>query len=98
MTDEETKMLASHMGHSLNIHMDHYRCHLSIIERTKVARILCAVANGTLNRFEVPTKFEDVVVEDGDLVNQGKLVLHCTQIKHYWSRQHKQSIHMIVTI
>ena len=55
MTDEETKMLASHMGHSLNIHMDHYRCHLSIIERTKVARILCAVANGTLNRFEVPS-------------------------------------------
>ena len=59
------------------------RCHLSIIERTKVVRILCAVANGTLNRFEVPTKFEDVVVDDGDLVSQGKLVLHCTQIKHY---------------
>ena len=78
MTDEETKILAGHMGHSLNIHLDHYACQLSIIERTKVARILCAVENGTLNRFEVRTKLEDVIVDDADLLNQGggNLLLH----------------------
>lgn len=71
MTDEETKMLAGHMGHSLNIHLDHYACQLGILERTKVARILCAVENGTLNRLEVRTNLEDVIVDDADLLNQG---------------------------
>ena len=52
MAPSELRMIADHMGHSVNIHTDVYRLQSSVLERTKVARILLAAENGTLNRFK----------------------------------------------
>ena len=52
MQKEELKMLADHMGHSLNIHTDVYRLQSSVLERTKVARVLLAVEAGQLNKYK----------------------------------------------
>ena len=40
MTDDELKMLADHMAH--NIHTYIYRLQTSLIEKTKVAKLLLA--------------------------------------------------------
>lgn len=52
MTDAELKMVADHLGHNVNIHLDIYRQQTSMIERTKVARILVAVDNGAVDSFQ----------------------------------------------
>lgn len=70
MTPEETKLLAGHMGHDLNIHLDHYAVQLSILERTKVARILSAVQNGAVTRLESPTDINRLTIEDKDLITK----------------------------
>lgn len=46
MSPAELKMLADHMGHSLNIHTDHYQLQTSMLERSKVARLLLQHENG----------------------------------------------------
>ncbi|XP_053380135.1 uncharacterized protein LOC128548751 [Mercenaria mercenaria] len=51
MNPEELKMLADHMGHSLHIHTDVYRLQSSVLERTKVARLLLAVEDGQVGRY-----------------------------------------------
>lgn len=43
MTDNELKQLADHMGHDLAIHNNHYRQQSAIIERTKIAELLCSI-------------------------------------------------------
>lgn len=48
MTSSELEMLADHMGHSINIHTSIYRLQSSLLERTKVAQVLCAVENGNI--------------------------------------------------
>lgn len=47
MTDNELKLLADHMGHSLQIHTDVYRLQSSLLEKAKVAKLLIAVENGS---------------------------------------------------
>ena len=59
MTDAELKMVAEHLGHNVNIHMDIYRQQTTMIERTKVARILVAVENGCIGAFQ-GRKFESI--------------------------------------
>lgn len=51
MTNDELKMLADHMGHNINIHTDIYRLQTSLIEKTKVAKLLLASENGGVARF-----------------------------------------------
>lgn len=51
MTDSELKMVADHMGHNMNVHTDVYRLQSSLLEKTKVARVLIAMENGHINRF-----------------------------------------------
>jgi hypothetical protein len=52
MTSAELKLVANHMGHNINIHTDFYRLQSSLLEKTKVARMLIALENGQMNRFQ----------------------------------------------
>ena len=93
MSAEETKMLAGHMGHSLNIHVNHYSAQLSILERTKVARILTAVQNGSMKCLNTPTDLSKVRVDDKDVVcKEGKFtpfISPCLIAKHGCSNKYK---------
>lgn len=71
MKSDELNMLANHMGHDLQIHMDHYRLQTDIIERAKVARILMAVDSGLWKQRNGPTKLDDVREEEIPLVMDG---------------------------
>jgi hypothetical protein len=51
MSEDELKLLADHMGHSISIHTEVYRLQTSILERTKVARALVALEDGNLRNF-----------------------------------------------
>lgn len=61
-------MIADHMGHDLNIHTNIYRLQSSLLERSKVARILMAADSGTLHRFEKSTDLNSVELPDGMIV------------------------------
>lgn len=52
MKDSELKMLADHMGYSLNIHTEIYWMQTSLQERAKVGSVLTVVENGNINRFK----------------------------------------------
>jgi hypothetical protein len=52
MTEAELKMVADHMGHSLNVHTDIYRLQSCLLEKTKVARVLIAMENGNIDSFQ----------------------------------------------
>ena len=52
MTDSELKLVADHMGHNMNIHADVYRLQSSLLEKTKVARVLIAMENGCVDQFQ----------------------------------------------
>ncbi|XP_060563893.1 uncharacterized protein LOC132723231 [Ruditapes philippinarum] len=52
MTSAELKLVADHMGHNINIHTDVYRLQSSLLEKTKVARVLIALENGQMNCFQ----------------------------------------------
>jgi len=45
-------MVADHMGHSINIHTEVYRLQSSILEKTKVARVLIAMENGNISKYQ----------------------------------------------
>lgn len=51
MNEEELRLVADHMGHNLAIHTDVYRLSSSLLERTKVAKFLIAMDNGTASQF-----------------------------------------------
>ena len=80
MAPSELRMIADHMGRSVNIHTDVYRLQSSVLERRKVARILLAAENGTLNRFQgrslasigiddlpVPVDYQDMWKNDSEV-------------------------------
>ena len=46
LTEGEFEWLSTHLGHSLNVHKEHYRLHDSAIELSKISRLLIAVDNG----------------------------------------------------
>ena len=61
MTSPELKMLADHMGHNIDVHTDVYRLQSSILEKTKVARVLIAMENGNVHRFQ-GKRLEDISI------------------------------------
>ena len=67
MSDSELKLIADHMGHNINIHTDIYRLQSTILEKTKVAKVLTAFDNGVVARFK------GQMLEDID--ESGKLLL-----------------------
>ena len=46
MSEHDLKRISDHLGHNYNIHTDVYCLQSSLLQRTKVARILIAVENG----------------------------------------------------
>ena len=70
MSDEETKLLAGQMGHDLNIHLNHYAQQLGILERTKVAKIVCAFSNGLLSKQDLEIDFNTISIKDEAVVNK----------------------------
>ena len=66
MTDAELKLVADHLGHNINIHYDVYRQPTSIIEKTKVARVLVAVDNGSIESFNERRDLKNIDI-DGEL-------------------------------
>jgi hypothetical protein len=61
MKPAELGMLADHMGHSVNIHMDIYKLQSNLLERSKVAKLLCAVDNGKLGAFQEERSLDEAV-------------------------------------
>lgn len=55
MKPNELKLVADHMGHNLDIHTNIYKMQSSILEKSKVARVLLAVENGMLNKWKGQT-------------------------------------------
>ena len=50
MKPDELALMADHMEHSMNIHLDICRLRSCLLERSKVAKVLCAMENGNLHR------------------------------------------------
>ena len=64
MSSNDLSILADHMGHNINIHTDIYRLQSSVLERTKVAKMLVAVAEGNMTKRNSLTAVEAVTVDD----------------------------------
>lgn len=69
MTETETRMLAAHMGHSYNIHIKHYALQTELFEKTKVAKVLTAVHNGSIGKQMEPTDVNQLVPCDVTLAD-----------------------------
>ena len=63
MDDTETRLLAQHMGHKFNIHVEHYALQTQLLERGKVARILCAIRNGNMTPGEEKRELKELSVD-----------------------------------
>lgn len=72
MTETETRMLAAHMGHSYNIHVKHYALQTELFERTKVAKVLTAVHNGSLTKQSQPTAVDEIIPSDMGVADAGR--------------------------
>lgn len=67
MTEGELRQLAKFMGHSLNIHADHYEMKSNLLQRTKIARVLAAIDNGKLHKLSEQQSLDTVTVADADI-------------------------------
>lgn len=80
MNSSELRSLADHMGHDLNIHLNHYALQTNIIERTKVAKVLSAVSNGNWTKCINSRELDEVVIQDRDIIcddgKQNKIFIH----------------------
>ena len=79
MNDSELKMIADHMGHSVNIHTDVYRLQCSLIEKTKVAKILIAMENGAISQYQ-GKNLEAIRVEGSYCISMNKTTLYIAVI------------------
>ena len=52
MKSSELRMVAEHMGHNINIHTDIYRLQTYLLEKTKLVRVLIALENDTVGKFD----------------------------------------------
>lgn len=72
MKGSELAMVADHMGHSVNIHTKVYKLQQNLIERTKVAKILVAVEQGTIHKFTQPTTTDKINISDIQMYEESK--------------------------
>lgn len=76
MNDTETRLLAQHMGHKFNIHVEHYALQTQLLERGKVAKILCAIQNGKLSRPNEKKPTHEIALEAKDVIFTSMFDLH----------------------
>lgn len=67
MNDSEARVLAQHMGHDYNIHVKHYAIQTSLLERSKVAKVLCAINKGALSAPGTKTELSSLITKDSDV-------------------------------
>lgn len=91
MTGAELRLLANHMGHSVNIHADHYALQSNLLERTKVARVLAALENGNLHKMKERTDIEEVHVQDSDVLEAEGNIQNLKCAHAYFIRRFKQT-------
>lgn len=75
LNNDGLRQLADHMGHDLQIHVNHYALQSELVERAKVAKVLTAIFNGSLS---VPDRKANIDSMIGDvltshLVQQGEI-------------------------
>ena len=61
LSESELEWLARHMGHDLSVHREYYRLHDSTLELSKVSRLLLAVDEGNVAKFQGKTLSEITV-------------------------------------
>ena len=71
MNTNELRLLADHMGHDINVHASHYSLQSSLLERTKVAKVLTAIELGSVAKLTEKTNIEEILVTDGDVCQLG---------------------------
>jgi hypothetical protein len=54
--------ILDHMGHTLNVHRNHYRAMSDVIERVDIAKILLIQDNGLVGRFH-KKRIQDIQLE-----------------------------------
>ena len=75
MTPSQEKWLFTHLGHTENVHMQHYRARSDVIERIEVAKI-CLIQD--LNRVH-----EFVGKKIGEIQFDGMYMFHSLPIDNY---------------
>lgn len=65
--DAELGWLTRHLGHSRAIHFNYYRGQESSLELTKIAKLLFAVQDGSINKYKGKTL--DSISLDGEPLN-----------------------------
>ncbi|XP_061165845.1 uncharacterized protein LOC133174766 [Saccostrea echinata] len=63
MTQGELKLLAKHLGHDVKTNKEYYQLSSSVLELSKVARMLYAVENGQVNEW-AGKKMKDIQLEE----------------------------------
>ena len=61
LSESELEWLARHMGHDLSVHREYYRLHDSTLELSKVSRLLLAIDEGNVAKFQGKTLSEITV-------------------------------------
>lgn len=78
LSADEMKLLAKHMGHDLNIHVDHYELQTDLLERTKVAKLLTAVYHGKLGKQPTKTQLSSISIDDAMIIDEGEACMLAT--------------------
>ena len=61
-TEAQRQWIITHMGHTMDVHLTHYRQTSDILERVEIAKILLIQDTNQVGRF-VGKKMEDIQLE-----------------------------------
>lgn len=73
LQNEELGILASHLGHDINVHRKYYRLQSSTLELAKVSKLLIAIESGVAHKFagktlnDIETPYTSQTTEETDL-------------------------------
>ena len=76
MNNEELKLVADHLGHNIDIHTNVYKMQSSVLEETKVAKLLIAMENGGVAKWK-GKNLSDMTLEGNYIVFDISMIL-CT--------------------
>nr|XP_018904939.1 PREDICTED: uncharacterized protein LOC109035682 [Bemisia tabaci] len=68
LPENQMSWVTKHLGHSLGVHLQHYRQHETALEITKISKMMFAVDHGCLLKFQNKT-LDDITLEDIPLDN-----------------------------
>ena len=93
MGNHELEMLADHLGHSTNIHTTVYKLQSNLLQRSKVAKILCAVEKGLIHRYKEKVMLEDLDIDSIplDIVDESEDEVDKDTKSHHATRSDKEA-------